>query len=301
MKFLIIIPAHNEEKNIFFTLESLKNQTFQDFEVIVVNDGSTDKTAEIVHKFISTVTLSGVEASNFKLLNLESSVHEPGAKVVRTFNKGLQTTDLNHFDIICKFDADIIFPKNYLKRINEVYENNPKAGMVSGLVKIKKSVFEKSLAFDFKDEKHQWIYENLSSKNHVRGPIKSYRKECFLAMNGLRPVLGWDNIDVMLAKKNNWETVTIKDLWVKHLRPTAYKYKKQKAEKLGEYFHNIGLNLPLALISSAKSSLKNKSFLEFFTTIKSFLKQNGERKLTKEEIQYIRNLRWKQMWRKDKS
>jgi hypothetical protein len=51
-------------------------------------------------------------------------------------------------------------------------------------------------------------------------------------MNGLRPVLGWDNIDVMLAKKNNWETVTIKDLWVKHLRPTAYKYKKQKAEKL---------------------------------------------------------------------
>ena len=300
MKFLIIIPAHNEEKNIFFTLESLKNQTFQDFEVIVVNDGSTDKTAEIVHKFISTVTLSGVEASNFKLSNLESSVHEPGAKVVRTFNKGLQTTDLNHFDIICKFDADIIFPKNYLKRINEVYENNPKAGMVSGLVKIKKSVFEKSLAFDFKDEKNQWIYENLSSKNHVRGPIKSYRKECFLAMNGLRPVLGWDNIDVMLAKKNNWETVTIKDLWVKHLRPTAYKYKKQKAQKLGEYFYNIGLNLPLALISSAKSSLKNKSFSEFFTTIKSFLKQNGERKLTKEEIQYIRNLRWKQMWRKDK-
>lgn len=301
MKFLIIIPAHNEEKNIFFTLESLKNQTFQDFEVIVVNDGSTDKTAEIVHKFIRTVTLSGVEASNFKLSNLESSVHEPGAKVVRTFNKGLQTTDLNHFDIICKFDADIIFPKNYLKRINDVYENNPKAGMVSGLVKIKKSVFEKSLAFDFKDEKHQWIYENLSSKNHVRGPIKSYRKECFLAMNGLRPVLGWDNIDVMLAKKNNWETVTIKDLWVKHLRPTAYKYKKQKAEKLGEYFYNIGLNLPLAMISSAKSSLKNKSFFEFFTTIKSFLKQNGERKLTKEEIQYIRNLRWKQMWRKDKS
>ena len=300
MKFLIIIPAHNEEKNIFFTLESLKNQTFQDFEVIVVNDGSTDKTADIVHKFISTVTLSGVEASNFKLSNLESSVHEPGAKVVRTFNKGLQTTDLNHFDIICKFDADIIFPKNYLKRINEVYENNPKAGMVSGLVKIKKSVFEKSLAFDFKDEKNQWIYENLSSKNHVRGPIKSYRKECFLAMNGLRPVLGWDNIDVMLAKKNNWETVTIKDLWVKHLRPTAYKYKKQKAEKLGEYFYNIGLNLPLAIISSAKSSLKNKSFSEFFTTIKSFLKQNGERKLTKEEIQYIRNLRWKQMWRKDK-
>lgn len=291
MKFLIIIPAHNEEKNISFCLESLQQQTFQDFLCVVVNDGSTDKTAETVAKFIQ-------QNFKFQISNLESSVHEPGAKVVQTFNKGLETVDLHSFDIICKFDADIIFPKDYLKKINEVYENNPKAGMVSGLVKIKKSIFEKSLAFDFKDEKHQWIYENLSSTNHVRGPIKSYRKDCFLAMNGLRPVLGWDNLDVMLAKMNGWEVVTIKDLWVKHLRPTAYKYKKQKAEKLGEYFYNIGLNLPLAIVSSAKSSFKNKSFSEFLITMKSFLKQDGERKLTKDEIQYIRSLRWNQMFKK---
>ena len=282
MKFLIIIPAHNEEKNIFFTLESLKNQIFKDFEIVVVNDGSTDKTGEIVENFKSQIP-------NLKLLNLEKSVHEPGAKVVNTFNKGLKSVDVQSFDIICKFDADIIFPDNYLKKVNEVYETNPKAGMVSGLVKIKKSVFEKNLAFDFKGEKHQWIFENISSKNHIRGPIKSYRKECFLQMNGLRPVLGWDNIDVMLAKKHGWETVTIKDLWVKHLRPTAYKYKKQKAEKLGEYFYNIGLSFPLAMISSAKSSWKNKSFSEFFATMKTFLKQSSKRKLTKEEIKHIRN------------
>lgn len=289
MKFLIIIPTHNEEKNILFTLESLKNQTFQDFFCVIVNDGSTDKTQKIVEIFIQ-------DNSKFKIQNLELSEHEPGAKVVRTFNNGLESVDLNNFDIICKFDADIIFPTDYLKKINAVYETNPKVGMVSGLVKIKKSIFEKALAFDFKDEKHQWKFENLSSKNHVRGPIKSYRKECFLAMNGLRPILGWDNIDVMLAKKNGWETFTIKDLWVKHLRPTAYQYQNQKAEKLGEYFYNIGLSFPLTLISSGKSSFKNKSFAEFFTTLKSFLKQKGERKLSKEEIKYIRNLRWKQMF-----
>lgn len=82
-------------------------------------------------------------------------------------------------------------------------------------------------------------------------------------MNGLRPVLGWDNIDVMLAQMHGWDVITIKDIWVKHLRPTAYKYKKQKAEKLGQYFYNIGLNFPLAFVSSAKSSLKNKSLSEF--------------------------------------
>lgn len=291
MKFLIIIPTHNEEKNILFCLESLKNQTFWDYKIVVVNDGSTDQTQAIVNEFAAA-------HPDFEIINLEKSEHQPGAKVVRTFNKGLEMVDLKDFDIICKFDADIIFPVNYLKKIHDVYEKNPKAGMVSGIVKIKKNVFEKNFAFNFSDEKGQWVFENISSKNHVRGPIKSYRKECFQEMNGLRPVLGWDNIDVMLAKKHGWEVITIKDLWVKHLRPTAYKYKNQKAEKLGEYFYNIGLSFPLAVISSVKSSLKNRSIAEFLLTMKSFLIQKGERNLSKEEIKYIRNLRWSQIFKK---
>ncbi|MCL1676254.1 glycosyltransferase family 2 protein [Elizabethkingia meningoseptica] len=284
MKFLIIIPTHNEEENVLLCLESLRKQTFQDFSCIVVNDGSTDNTKIIVEHFIENVRLSGVGAANFDLRNLPKSEHQPGAKVVRTFNKGLEGISLDEFDVICKFDADIIFPENYLEEVNKIYENNSKAGMVSGLVYIQKS--------------GNWEFENLSSKNHVRGPVKSYSVQCFKDMNGLRSVLGWDNIDVMLAQMHGWEVISIKDIWVKHLRPTAYKYKKQKAEKLGQYFYNIGLNLPLAFVSSAKSSLKNKSLSEFFITMKSFLKQKSERVLSPSEISYIRNLRWNQMLRK---
>lgn len=294
MKFLIIIPAHNEEENILPCLKSLKNQTFQDFKCIIVNDGSTDKTQEIVEHFIQ-------KNFKFQISNLESSKHEPGAKVVRTFNKGLETENLEEFEVVCKFDADIIFPANYLEKVNEVYEKNPNAGMVSGLVYINKNFkindFTTSQLHDFTNQ-NDWTFENLSSKNHVRGPIKSYRKELFLKMKGLRAVLGWDNIDVMLCKMQGYETITIKKLWVKHLRPTAYKYKSQKAEKLGEYFYNIGLNFPLAAISSAKSSWKNKSLSEFFITMKSFFKQKNERILTKEEIAFIRNLRWEEIKRK---
>ncbi|MEZ7509588.1 glycosyltransferase family 2 protein [Cloacibacterium sp. Arc13] len=299
MKFLIIIPAHNEEKNILPCLESLKNQTFQDFKCVIVNDGSTDKTQEIVEKFLENNL-------KFRIYNLKLSKHEPGAKVVRTFNKGLETENLENFDVVCKFDADIIFPENYLEKVNEVYEKNPKAGMVSGLVYIKKGFdsaqpdkkdFTTSQLYDFTHQ-NEWTFENLSSKNHVRGPIKSYRKELFQKMNGLRAVLGWDNIDVMLCKMHGFETVTLQELWVKHLRPTAYKYKSQKAQKLGEYFYNIGLNFPLAAISSAKSSLKNKSISEFFITMKSFLNQKNERILTNEEIAFIRNLRWSEMFKK---
>ena len=315
MKFLIIIPAHNEEENILPCLESLKNQTFQDFKCVIVNDGSTDKTQEIVEKFLENNL-------KFRIYNLKLSQHQPGAKVVRTFNKGLETENLENFDVVCKFDADIIFPENYLEKVNEVYEKNPKAGMVSGLVYIKKnssflgmtkrnsvilnevqrneeskSDFNFSQLYDFTNQ-NEWTFENLSSKNHVRGPIKSYRKELFLKMKGLRAVLGWDNIDVMLCKMHGYETVTLQELWVKHLRPTAYKYKSQKAQKLGEYFYNIGLNFPLAAISSAKSSWKNKSVSEFFITMKSFLKQKNPRVLSQEEIAFIRNLRWKEMFNK---
>ncbi|MCL1033638.1 glycosyltransferase family 2 protein [Elizabethkingia anophelis] len=284
MKFLIIVPTHNEEENVLQCLESLRKQSFQDFLCVIVNDGSTDKTKVLVEHFIENIKLNGSQSSPFTLLNLPKSEHQPGAKVVRTFNKGLEGISLDDYDIVCKFDADIIFPENYLEKVNRVYEENSKAGMVSGLVYIEKN--------------SEWIFENLSSKNHVRGPIKSYRVTCFKEMNGLRPVLGWDNIDVMLAQMHGWDVITIKDIWVKHLRPTAYKYKKQKAEKLGQYFYNIGLNFPLAFVSSAKSSLKNKSLSEFFITMKSFLKQNSERVLSPQEIAYIRSLRWDQMLRR---
>ena len=299
MKFLIIIPAHNEENNISFCLESLKKQNFQDFVCMIVNDGSTDRTSEIINNFKN-------QDSRFRVLDLETSEHSPGAKVVRTFDKGLQALDWKDFDVVCKYDADIVFPRNYLEKINQTFETNPKAGIVSGLVYIKKYKSNSEIKnlrnpnenwLDFSNKNNEWVFENLSSKNHVRGPIKAYRKECFEDINGLRAVLGWDNLDILLAKKHGWDVVTIKDLWVKHLRPTAYKYKSQKAEKLGQYFYNIGLSLPLAMISSAKSSFKNRSAKEFFITINSFLKQKERQNLSTEEIKFIRNLRWKEFFK----
>ena len=67
MKFLIIIPAHNAEENILPCLESLKNQTFQDFKCVLVNDGSTDKTQEIVERFIQ------IPNTKYQILNLTQS------------------------------------------------------------------------------------------------------------------------------------------------------------------------------------------------------------------------------------
>jgi len=52
----------------------------------------------------------------------------PGSKVVKAFNLGFNTLDDN-FDVICKFDADLIFPKNYLEKISLHFDQNLKTGM----------------------------------------------------------------------------------------------------------------------------------------------------------------------------
>lgn len=302
MKFLIIIPAHNEEHNILPCLKSLVAQTHRDFKIVVVDDGSSDATAELVVEF----------AKNFpkiSVLHREKSGHQPGAKVVQTFNVGLESVKNQDFDVLCKFDADIVFPKEYVEKLNAKYEADPKLGMCSGLVYIsehqedlERNLLQNDESFqhnlqDFSN-KEDWHFEDLSSKDHVRGPIKSYRKSCFETMGGLRPTLGWDNIDVMLAQMHGFKVITIKDVWVKHLRPTAFKYKNQKAEKLGIYFYNLGLNFSLTLISAAKAAWKSKSLIFFLMTMKSFLSQTGAIALTSEEIRFIRTLRWKNMFSK---
>ena len=77
MKFLIIIPAYNEEESILSCLKSIENQSFQNFYCVIVNDNSTDNTTQIVSNFIEN-------KSRFCLLerraNLDSeNAHSPGA------------------------------------------------------------------------------------------------------------------------------------------------------------------------------------------------------------------------------
>lgn len=280
MRFLIIIPAHNEEGNLPFTLESLQQQSFKDFKVIVVNDGSTDKTSEIIRNYT-------VSDPRFQTIDLQKSLHQPGSKVVNAFKKGLETQTLEEFDIICKFDADIILPENYLETLEKSFQNNPKYGLVGGLLYIEKE--------------GNWVYEGNSNKHHVRGPMKAYRKECFVEIGGLRETLGWDNIDSILLENLGWKEVVLPELHVKLIKVKGADYTVKESDYYGRYFYFLGLKRFLAYIAASKEAMKSKSVSFFFQIIRSYencRSKNLELKITKDEQKVINEKRWKALKKK---
>jgi glycosyltransferase involved in cell wall biosynthesis len=280
LRFLIIIPAHNEENNLSFTLDSLQQQSFKEFKVVVVNDGSTDRTQEIIKKYVDT-------DSRFETVNLQKSSHQPGSKVVNAFKNGLNTQNLDEFDIICKFDADIILPENYLETLRNSFQNNPEYGLVGGLLYVEKD--------------GSWIYEGNSNKHHVRGPMKAYRKESFIQMGGLRETLGWDNIDSILLENLGWKEVVLSELQVKLIKVKGTDYTIKPAEYYGRYFYFLGLNRFLAYIASSKEAAKSKSISFFFTIIKTYescRSKKLELKISKQEQKTINDQRWKALKKK---
>ena len=85
----------------------------------------------------------------------------------------------------------------------------------------------------------KWLKENLTNKNHLRGALKSYRKECFEAIGGLKEAMGWDTVDELLAQYHGWELLVVEDLVVKHLRPTASRYNPQAQYMQGGMFYRL--------------------------------------------------------------
>ncbi|MEH6407096.1 MAG: glycosyltransferase family 2 protein [Leeuwenhoekiella sp.] len=277
MKIAIIIPAFNESELIGKTLDSLVLQTYKPENLIVVDDNSTDNTAQIAQTYAEKYPWIKV------IIKQSEAVHLPGSKVIQAFNYGLErlTTD---YDIICKFDSDLIFPENYLEKVVKTFQKDPKIGMAGGFCYIEKN--------------GNWEIESLTNKDHIRGALKAYRKSCFTQIGGLKPAMGWDTIDELLAQYHGWQIKTDESLHVKHLKPTGATYSAKAKYKQGEAFYRMRYGFLLTTIASAKLASK-KGNLQFF---KDYIKGYNLAKKSKlpflvnaEEGDFIRKLRWQKI------
>nr|WP_314839819.1 glycosyltransferase family 2 protein [uncultured Flavobacterium sp.] len=277
MRYYIVIPSHNEEALISLTLQSLVEQTVLPTKIVVVNDNSTDNTAAVVNSFISKYPF-------ISLVNKTSdAVHLPGSKVIQAFQTGFNTLDEN-YDLIVKIDADLIFPANYFETIIKHFQSDERIGMAGGFCYIEKN--------------GEWILENLTDKDHIRGALKAYRKETFQQIGGLKPAMGWDTVDELLCKFYNWKVVTDESLKVKHLKPTGANYNQKARYKQGEAFYTLGYGFVITAIASIKLAMMKKKPLLFIDYMNGFWKAKKSKTpllVTTEQAKFIRNYRLKKM------
>ncbi len=267
----IIVPFFNEEAYLENFTNALVTQTYAFTELILVDDGSTDASLSIANALAST------HKSIRVITTATTSVHQPGQKVVHAFERGFNAL-LQPWDIICKFDADIIFPPHYLETMASSFSNDSNLGMFSGVL----TTYLNGI----------WELENISTQ-HVRGPVKSYSKSCFHAIGGLRPALGWDTLDELLALYKGF-TIKIDDtLRAKHLRPTGYRYSHRLAKAKGEVFYNLGYGLLLGTLACIKwAHLQRCSLVKVLFGFFGVWLKSKSKLVSKAEGKFIRTYRW---------
>jgi biofilm PGA synthesis N-glycosyltransferase PgaC len=204
MRLLIITPFRNEEQSIVRTMESIVNQTTLPVKWLMIDDGSDDKSPDLVREYQARYPFI-----HYHRRGNATGQRATGNNVVDVFNEGLKVAEsLNvEWDIVSKLDADLVIEsKDYLQFLLEKFSKYPKLGIASGVTYIlpngKDKVFESM---------HRW---------HTQGQTKFYRKECLEAMGGLKPFKGWDGIDDILARAKGYITEKFFEQHVWHLYPT---------------------------------------------------------------------------------
>ena len=283
MKILIIIPVYNEEKKLRRSLNSYLNQTYPINQITIVNDGSSDNSSQIIKEYSKKYkSINYISKDNFK------SYAKPGKKIIKAFNYGLERS-IKNYDLIGKFDADIILPNNYFKRMVEIFTKDIKLGMCSGILASK--------------QKNQLKIENEYSKNHVRGAIKLYRRNAFEKIGGLYESMGWDTLDELKMEYFKFKIYVDQKLICIHSRETGIRYKKEKFIKQGRVMYLLGYDFILCVLGSIKFSIKNKSIFPFFRSIYGYSISSikGETKIVSNNFsKFVRRYRYKNIFHKIK-
>jgi biofilm PGA synthesis N-glycosyltransferase PgaC len=197
-RYSIVTPVKNEEQFLGDMVASVVGQTVPPKKWIIVDDGSTDRTGEIIrHAASSRDWILGVECGN------RTGRRKPGGESV--LDHGIRRLDLEEYDFFARLDGDISFPRDYFENLFREFENNPRLGIAGGACYVWR-----------KDR----LVEERNPKFHVRGAVKTYRVRCFQEIGGLESELGWDMVDEIRANMLGWQTMSFPHLKVIHHRPT---------------------------------------------------------------------------------
>jgi biofilm PGA synthesis N-glycosyltransferase PgaC len=195
--YVLITAARNERDNIEKTIKSVVAQTARPYRWIVVSDGSTDGTDELVQKYC-------LENEWIELLrNVPREERHFGGKV-EAFNLGYAHIKALPFDLIGNLDADLSFDKDFFAYLLDKFAENPLLGIAGA------PFVEGDRSYDFR----------FSSIDHVSGACQLFRRECYDEIGGYTPVKagGIDVIAVLRARMRGWQTKTFTEVHYLHHR-----------------------------------------------------------------------------------
>jgi len=202
MKYVVVTPVRNEANHLARTIDSMIAQTVSPAEWIVVDDGSTDGTKELVENAAGRVPwITSVRRT-------DRGFRKPGAGVVEAFYDGFNKHLCRDWDLLVKLDGDLEFDRTYFENIINAFESDPRLGIAGGDI----YHYKGSLLV---------IESRTDPAFHVRGANKTYRRACWEAMDGLFSVTGWDTLDEVKANMLGWTTKRIDTLRLLHLKPTG--------------------------------------------------------------------------------
>ena len=199
LKYVLITPARNEAAFIEQTIKSVIQQTILPLKWVIVSDGSTDGTDEIVKKYAANHDW-------IELVRMPERKKRHFAGKVHAFDAGYaKVKDLN-CDIIGNLDADITFEKDYISFLLNKFDKNPRLGVCGT---------------PFREESQQYDYR-FTSIEHVSGACQLFRWKCFESIGGYVPlkVGGIDLVAVITARMKGWQTRTFTEKTSVHHRKT---------------------------------------------------------------------------------
>jgi glycosyltransferase involved in cell wall biosynthesis len=222
MKYVLITPAHNEERFIAKTLESITSQSLLPERWVIVNDGSTDGTAEVVTGYAQRFPW-------IQLVNRSQRIKRDFAAKVYAFNTGWERVESVSFDVIGNLDADISFDPEYLEFLMQKFAEDPRLG-VAGT--------------PFLENGYDSARDSFEGENHVAGGCQLFRRRCFEEVGGYvpNPAGGIDWIAVTTARMKGWKTKSFLEKRFHHYRAlgTAGRSRAAASFSYGEKDYYLG-------------------------------------------------------------
>jgi len=245
LNYVIITPAYNEEKCISQTIESVIVQPIKPLKWIIVDDGSTDRTADIIKSY----------ASQFSWIQYVLRTREPGqsyyASNVYAIQKGIASLSGLPYDYIAILDADITLPQNYYQNLIRAFASDAQLGIASG---------------NCADKIDKKLVRHLYDRRSCAKAVMVFRKECFNQIGGFVPLKygGEDTCACFSARMLGWKTWAFHELMATHNKPLGTgPSKKVLSIRFRQGLCDWALAAPLsfAILKSIRRCFKEPPFI----------------------------------------